>query len=157
MWSLLLYVAAAGACGGVVNAIMTDKGFKMPFVDKVDDIVILQPGWIGNMIIGAVAAAVSWGLYGPLASRFIAGSQTAIASNVGDENVGLALSSLVGAVLIGIGGARWLTNEVDKNLLKAAASTAASAEPEHGAGKKIALASPRQALDIAKKMRQRNQ
>ena len=78
MWSLLLYVAAAGGVGGIVNASMSDKGFKMPSVDKVDDIAILQPGWIGNMIVGAVAAAVSWGLYGPLASRFIDGTPAAL-------------------------------------------------------------------------------
>ena len=68
------------------------------------------------------------------------------------ERVGLSLASLVGAVLIGVAGARWLTSEVDKNLLKAAAAQAAESQPSAGASQQIAMASPAQALNIAKNM-----
>jgi hypothetical protein len=149
MWLMLLYVALAGAAGGVVNALVTDKGFLRPSKEQVDMIIIYRPGWIGNVVIGAIAAAISWGLYGPLAAYYIAGTAT----NTGPENIGLALSSLVGAVLIGIGGARWLTNEVDKSLLKAAATKAASAQATPSASQQIALASPIQAFNIAKGMK----
>jgi hypothetical protein len=50
-------------------------------------------------------------------------------------------------VLVGVGGARWLTNEVDKNLLKATAAKAAGANPNLRAGQQIALASPAQVLE----------
>jgi hypothetical protein len=34
---------------------------------------------------------------------------------------GITLAGLVGAVLVGIAGARWLTNEVEKKMLRALA------------------------------------
>ena len=153
MWRLLFYVALAGAVGGVVNALITDKGFFLPSKEHVDSITIYRPGWIGNVVIGAIAAAVSWGLYGPLAAYYIAGTPEALKTNTAPDKVGLALASLVGAVLIGVGGARWLTNEVDKSLLKAAASKAAGAQGTPSASQQIALASPIQAFNIAKSMK----
>ena len=52
----------------------------------------------------------SWALYG---------SGAAIDLAQGDMNtqLSLRLSALVGAFLVGVGGARWLTNETDKKLL----------------------------------------
>ena len=49
-------------------------------------------------------------------------------------------------------GARWLTSEVDKNLLRAAAAEAAGAQPSAAASQQIALAAPAQALNVAKSM-----
>jgi hypothetical protein len=83
---------------------------------------------------------------------FIFGDGATLSKNVAGA-LGISLASLVGAVLVGVGGARWLTNEVDKNLLKAAASKAASSQADATAAQKIALASPVQALDIAGSMR----
>jgi hypothetical protein len=60
----------------------------------------------------------------------------------------------VGAILVGVTGARWLTNEVDKKLLKAAASQAAGSTPSPAASRQTAMASPASALHIAKSMRQ---
>jgi len=45
------------------------------------------------------------------------------------------LASLVGAILTGVGGARWLTSELDKNLLRAAA---AAAQPSAAVPRQIA-------------------
>lgn len=153
MWLMLLYVSIAGAVGGVVNALMTDNGFILPKSEDVEGkMSILRPGYIGNILIGAVGAVVSWGLYGPLSSVLIAGTTEALEKNVSPDQVGLSLASLVGAVMIGVAGARWLTSEVDKNLLKAAASQAAGANSSAGDSQRIALASPAQALNIAKTM-----
>jgi len=58
----------------------------------------------------------------------------------------------VGAILIGVGGARWLTSEVDKNLLRAAAAEAAGAQPPGMSSKQVALAAPAEALNAAKSM-----
>ena len=150
MWVLLLLIAAAGAVGGIVNALMTDKGFFLPRKEQVGSIRIIRPGWIGNVVIGAIAATISWGLYGPLAAYFITGTAEAMKAN--PDKIGLTLSSLVGGILIGIGGARWLTDEVDKSLLKAAASTAAKGQSSETASQQIALASPSEALEIAKSL-----
>ena len=74
----------------------------------------------GRVFVGAVAAVVSWGLYGPLSSYYIAVANGAVQASASKEPVGLTLATLVGAVLIGIGGARWLTAAVDEKLLRAA-------------------------------------
>jgi hypothetical protein len=152
MWWLFFIVCAAGAVGGVVNALITDNGFVMPRREQVDQMSIVRPGYIGNILIGAIAAGVSWGLYGPLATYYIVVIAEKTSQPVADQIIGITLSSLVGAVLVGVGGARWLTNEVDKNLLKAAASKAAGAQATPSASQQIALASPAQALCIAKAM-----
>ncbi len=128
IWLMLFYILIAGAAGGVVNALLTDNGFLLPKSEKVNEKTsILRPGCLGNVLIGAIASVISWGLYGPLSTFYIAGTRQALASNTDMDRVGISLASLVGAVLVGIGGARWLTSEVDKNLLRAAAAQAAGA------------------------------
>jgi hypothetical protein len=154
MWLMLLYVFLVGAVGGVVNALMTDNGFILPKSEDVDGkTTVLRPGYLGNILIGAVGAVVSWGLYGPLSSFNIVGTSEALTANASPERVGLTLAALVGAVMVGVAGARWLTSEVDKNLLKAAASQAAGSQSSAGASQKIAMASPAEALNIARSMR----
>src|ERR1017187_10380886 len=152
MWILLIYVAIAGAVGGIVNSLVADKGFSLPSKEEVEGVTIFRLGWIGNVVVGAVAAAISWGLYGPLAAFTIAGMPEALKSNPTPDKIGLTLASLVGAALVGMGGARWLTNEVDKTILKAAASQAAGANASPTDAARIALSSPAQALMIAKNM-----
>jgi hypothetical protein len=73
----------------------------------------------------------------------------ASAKNV-EETLGISLASLVGAARVGIAGARWLTNKVDKKLLKAAATAAAASQANTATVQQIAFASPAQALNIAK-------
>lgn len=143
LWPIVVAIFIAGAIGGVVNAIISDNGFIMPFAEKINGVRILRPGYLGNVLIGAVAAVVSWGLYGPLAS-----------ANIFDHyEFSLTPSTLTGAILVGIAGAKWLTNEVDKSLLKAAASEAAKAKPCSEAAERILMASPAQALNITKNMK----
>jgi hypothetical protein len=145
LWSILGIVCSAGALGGVINALLTDNGFVVPVRVQADEVTIVRPGVIGNILISAIAAGVSWGLYGPFAVAVVVGSSAA--STPPPPN--LTLSSLVGAVLVGISGAKWLTNEVDKNLLKAAAAKAASGQASAAKAQQIALASPANALKIA--------
>lgn len=152
MLLMLFVVFAAGGLGGVVNALMTDNGFAIPrFEQAGNGARVLRPGFAGNVVIGAVAALVSWGLYGPLATYIVLGSEGALKTNT-SATIGLSLASLVGAILIGIGGARWLTSEVDKNLLRAAATNAAGKAASPGASEQIAMASPAQALSITRDM-----
>ena len=70
-WTIVLMLVAtavAGAIGGLVNAFMTDNGFAIPRVGEIGAPgAIVRPGVFGNIGVGAVAAAVSWGLYGPFA------------------------------------------------------------------------------------------
>ena len=146
LWWILLVVCAAGAVGGVVNALMSDNGFVLP--QTKDGIV--RPGYLGNVLISAVAAGISWGMYGPFGNYPLLGGAPPAEPTTPPE---LTVAAFVGAVLVGVAGARWLTNEVDKKLLKAAVSEAAGARlADDSTAKKILMASPAQALDIAKSL-----
>ena len=145
LWKYMTLIFAFGALGGVVNALLTDNGFILPKKEQRDKTKIIRPGFLVNIFIGGVAALVSWGLYGPFAAVFIIGGTN-------DPNLystGLSLSSVVGGLLVGVGGARWLSNEVDKKLLRAAASTAASGQPNDQKAIRISAAPPAEALRIA--------
>jgi hypothetical protein len=86
MWLILLYVFLAGAVGGAVNALMTDNGFILPKSEDVDGkTTLLRPGYLGNILIGAVGAVVSWGLYGPLSSFNIVGTSEALNATVSPD------------------------------------------------------------------------
>jgi hypothetical protein len=145
LWGYLLAMFGAGAIGGVVNALMSDNGFIVPKREAKGEAQIIRPGFLGNTFIGGISAMISWGLYGPFAASFIMGGTP-------DGNyaaIGLSLSSLVGGLLVGIGGARWLTNEVDKSLLRAAAGEAASGSADPQKAMRIMQARPARALKIA--------
>lgn len=153
MLFMLFLIVTAGAVGGGVNAMMTDNGFLLPKSETTaGGATILRPGYVGNVLIGGVAALVSWGLYGPLSSYLIAGTAEALKQNFPPDRVGLSLASMVGGLLVGVGGARWLSNEVDKNLLRAAASNAAGKQPSTNASQQIAMGTPAQALNVARTM-----
>ena len=142
-------VMLSGAVGGIVNALVSDNGFVRPSEETAGDVTIIRPGFAGNILLGAVAAFISWGLYGAFSNAVIWG-----ASGMGTEEISVSISSIAGAVLVGIGGARWLTNEVDKKLLRTAAATAAASKASFDDSQKIAAATPAQAFNIAKKMYQ---
>ncbi len=134
-----------------MNALTTDNGFILPKPADSGGMTILRVGFLGNVLTGAVAAAVSWGLYGPVKDAIIIGTRP---PDQGDLSA-LSVSTLFTAVLIGIGGARWLTNEVDKKLLRAAAAEAAGANRDETAAAAIASAPPASALEIATKLPKR--
>jgi hypothetical protein len=147
IWTILATIFLAGAIGGVINALMTDNGFVLPKFEKTNG--ILRPGLLGNVLIGAVASIVSWGLYGPLTNYAIIAPQTAADAAAATTGPSLTLATFVGAILIGIAGSKWLSNEVDKKLVKAAAATAAAAGASPGASAQIMAATPAKALEIA--------
>jgi len=122
--------------GGIVNAIMTDNGFIVPEFEKIQNNErIWRPGTLGNLFVGAVAALVSRALYGPAAGL-----------SVGNFNADLTWAGFAAAVLVAIGGARWLSAEVDKSLLKGAAAVAARKKANDQLAANIALLAPAKAL-----------
>ena len=144
IWILLAIICAAGAMGELINALLSDNGFPLPRTQQVDGLSIVRPGFRGNILIGIVASALSWGLYGPLSAFEL--------FNPPSTPVSFTLSSLVGAALVGVAGARWITNEIDKKLLTAAASKAAAAPAAPEAARQIVAASPAKALAIAQQL-----
>jgi hypothetical protein len=144
---IMVTVFIAGAIGGLVNAVLTDNGFALPRLETTGETKYLRPGWVGNVFVSGIAACVSWGLYGPFAATTILGTVSPAAS----LPISLTLSGCVGAVLVGMAGARWLTNEVDKTLLRAAGARAAKSGPSDTLVEAFALANPAEVLNQAQK------
>jgi hypothetical protein len=107
VWAVVLAVGIAGLLGGLINALLANEGLVQWRTEVLPDgSRIWRPGFVGNMIIGAVTALVLAGLYSPLGSVSLGGASS--------PPVTLTIGALAGALLSGIGGARLLTNEVDK-------------------------------------------
>src|SRR5215210_2905167 len=118
-WWITIVIVVVGALGGVINALMSDSGFIAPgWYDEAGN-RIWKPGALGNMLLGGAAAFISWGLYGPFAAFVLMPPDPTTEAT-------LTLSALVGAFLVGIGGARVITSEVEKNVLSKTAVQAAN-------------------------------
>ena len=115
-------VLLTGAVGGAINAFISDNGFALPCEENVNNVTIFRPGFIGNIMIGAIAAIITWGLSGSYSNTMLLGPQ----AGIGADDYGLSISTLASSLLVGIGGARTLTSESDKALLKTAAVTSRS-------------------------------
>ena len=149
LWVLLVIIFVAGAIGGLVNAWMTENLFLRPIEEDTGHGRVRRWGIGGNCFVSGVAACVSWGLYGPFASAYIIGGPAQTPGALSSPP-GLTLAALVGAVLVGIGGARWLTNEVDKKLLRAAATQAATKAASEPLAAGLAQAWPAEALRLVR-------
>ena len=118
-WCCASLVSVFGAFGGVVNAALSDTGLALPHRDKESG--VWCPGAMLNIVVGAFAAFASWSLYGSGAGI-----------NLGAESlrtvIGFNFSVLAGAFLIGVGGAKWISSEVDKRLLKESVKVAAGSD-----------------------------
>src|SRR5258707_14770560 len=67
-WAIVATIFAAGCLGGMTNAAIAGE-LGLPHKDA--EAKVFRPGWIGNVLVGGVAALVFWGLYGPMASAVI--------------------------------------------------------------------------------------
>ena len=132
VWEMAGVIAAAGAVGGVVNALLSSSnGYSVQWPKDKGD--ILQLGVLGNVLLGTFAALITWGLYGPLKDAVLLGSTPA-----GGLPVNLTVTAAVGAALAGAGGARVVSNELDKQVLRVTGAKAAQEPPN-----------PQLAMDIA--------
>lgn len=123
IWTIALIVASCGAVGGFVNALLAGD-LHLPH--REDD-TLYSPGWIGNVVIGAVAALVFWGLYGPMAKVAVIGP-----GNTAGQ-VTLTIAEVAGSIVTGIGGGRILSNEVEKKALtKMKDELTAALRDQHG-------------------------
>ena len=113
-WWITVVIVIAGALGGVINALMTDSGFILPGRYVEGGKKIWKPGALGNAAIGAAAALITWGLYGPFTEFILMPLDPKTDAN-------LTLSTLVGAFVVGVGGSRIISSEVEKKVLSATA------------------------------------
>lgn len=135
-YQVALIVFAAGALGGVVNALMSGNAFFLPRSDGGPPKEVILPGLLATMLLGGIAAVVSWGLYGTASGVPLDGQGT------------LTAAALAGALLVGFGGARSLTDEADKRLLNKAVALAAEQSGSAAQTKELLKASPKQALHL---------
>jgi hypothetical protein len=139
-WVCALLIAIAGASGGVVNAFLSDNGFSFPRREAG----VWCPGAISNVLVGAFAAFSSWAFYG-------SGAAIELAQGSARTAISLRFSALAGAFLVGVAGAKWITNEVDKRLLKESVKIAASSKALPAEqSEEIIAGSPRQVLQSIK-------
>ncbi len=144
-------ILVTGAFGGLINAILSDNGFILPREETAEKVNIIIPGVIANILTGAAAGFVFWGLTEANTMFVVYGP-----SNEGAE-ITLTVYGVAMALLAGMAGAKYLTNEVDKRLLQAAAANAAASTQSTEDSEKIANASPVQAFRIAKRMLKKSQ
>ncbi len=131
-----LIVTSFGAIGGIFNAIIIDKGFITGGLRVDNGQRIWSLGYTRNILCGAFAAFVSWGLYGPMNS-----------ADLFKENAAqLTLATLCGAALVGFSGASWLTTQADKNVWKKTAIEATQVQPSPEAAAQMATQTPQEAL-----------
>jgi len=118
-WICAALIGTAGALGGVVNALISHNGFVMPTMRRH----VWCAGFIANVLIGAFSALASWAFYGSGA-----GVELAKVAAIGEPRteISLTFSALAGALMVGVAGAKWMTNEVDKRLLKESVKIAGS-------------------------------
>ena len=151
VWEAGLVVAAAGAAGGIVSAFLSeDRGLPLPTKVPVDGAMVLRPGFVGHVVVGAIASFISWGLYGPLTDQVLIGSNPD--GSPPADSFGITVAAVAAAMGVGVGGAKFLSNYVDKKLLQATASVAAGKPADPVAAGRLTHALPSKALDIAQKM-----
>jgi hypothetical protein len=134
-WYCATLISVSGAVGGVVNALLTDNGFILP--TRVKE--IWCPGFISNVMIGTFSAFASWSFYGSGAGLDVSGAGQR-------TQISLTFSALAGAFMVGVAGARWITNEVDKKLLSESVKVAAKKNVSEVSCDKLVNAPPKQVL-----------
>jgi hypothetical protein len=139
-WICAALISFAGAVGGVVNTFLTDNGFILPTRKGH----VLCPGFISNVLIGAFAAFSSWAFYG-------SGASIELTQLTQRAEISLRFSALAGAFLVGVAGARWITNEADKMLLKESVKKAAGRSISPEDCEKFMNASPMQILEAVER------
>jgi hypothetical protein len=98
-----MVVSLCGAVSGFVNALL-EGDLRLPH--REDD--SYSSGWIGDVLVGAVAALVLWAAYHP-SSRF-----AVIGESISDTKGILTIAEMAGSIVAGIGGARLLSGKVKK-------------------------------------------
>ena len=94
----ILLTAGLGAVGGFVNCLLSDE-VHWPRFDK--EARIWRPGVIGNIAVGAIAAVVVWGVYGPAASFDLVKDSP--------QQLSLTVGQLLSSLVIGLSGGKILT------------------------------------------------
>jgi hypothetical protein len=113
IWYIFAIVGVMGAIGGITNCAITGE-----FVSPKFEAGIWRPGWLGNVVVGIVAAIVVLGLNSPLGPIDI--------FKVNSSDPHLSISQLLSSIVIGLGGGNILTQMAQKQAERLAKDTLAS-------------------------------
>ncbi len=133
IWAIVI-VVVCGAAGAFVNVFIGDNGLHLPRVENG----ILMPGFLGGMLVGAIAALGSWGTTKAIA--ILGPASPPFPFSTGD---------IANALIVGFGGAKWFKSETEKDVLQKTAAIAAGKQANSDAAIAIASGTPRQALAAA--------
>lgn len=143
-----------GLVGGAVNALVPGIAGSEPQPNAGSNVG--APGVLGNALIGGAAALISWGMHGPVSAMVIFSVPSAASARPpGDPTVQatpqpvLTVVGACSALLMGIGGARWISSEVARVQLREAGRLAAMSNPNQHLATMIATAPPAAALHAA--------
>jgi hypothetical protein len=128
-WSVVAAVGVAGALGGLLNGWLTYSGFVAPQFTTVDGSRVFMPGFLGNLLVGAAAAAGTIGLVATPAPSPGDGSAPAVTAPAPQAGAtprptGFAL---VSAFVAGLGGAKLMSLWRDRALVSRLAGDYATA------------------------------
>jgi hypothetical protein len=93
-----------GLVGGILDSLIHDGGFRLPQTRTSNNGTILDPGFLGNVLIGGGAGFASWALNN--------------GAKFGD--VQIDVGPIVAAFLAGVGGGEILTGFVRRQYLEGA-------------------------------------
>jgi len=136
VWAIVI-VVACGAAGGFVNVFIGDSGLHLPRIVNG----VLQPGFLGMVVVGAIAALGSW-----------AATKAIVIFGTQGQQVPFSSGDIANALMIGFGGAKWFKSETEKDVLQMTAAIAAGKQSDAGAAVTIASGTPNQALAAALNM-----
>ncbi len=103
IWTIAVVVSLLGALGGFVNAFLTGS-LHLPRRTQYR----YASGWIGNVVVGAVAAFLLWDIYDPSSTAVVIGESSSNAKGI------LTFAEVAGSIVVGIGAARILAGGVEK-------------------------------------------
>jgi hypothetical protein len=110
-------IAFLGGVGGIANCLIA-REFALPKYDR--DAKVWNPGWIGNVLVGAIAAPVAWIMEG----TEIFGQDL---SDLLAKGVHVTIGSIAMSIVIGVGGGRILTLSAEKQAERVSTNNLAAA------------------------------
>jgi hypothetical protein len=131
-------IVLMGSLGSLVSAFVGDNGWHLP----MNDHGIFRPGYLGNMLVGALAALASWGM-----------QKAAVLIGTSAGAMNFSTADMANAIVIGFGGASWFKSQLEKVILQKAAVVAASKPGDAEAASQIATSSPMEAFKAASNMK----
>lgn len=139
-FAIVAIIFALGGLGSLVSAFVGDSSWHLPEFDWANG--VYRPGWIGNALVGGLAAVGSWA--------------SANAGDWSDPNATafhFTNAALASALAVGFGGASWFKSQSEKSLLRGAAVVAAGKNADPAAAAAIATSAPSNAFKAAVAMR----